>query len=488
MILRDHLLLGSALTLLVITHARGSANGEVTSPPTETMAAAGNKAFQANVSEQTKNNAISAAQDGVVKTRAVNAQTLRVAPTKAVYGPQNDRPVYRRPAAIPVELDQGVRQALKAYPTVRAAEFAIEASDSDVRAAKRRRLPSASLEALSFAGGNDIAGNDAFGLNFVVTQPIWNGGRIGAQIDRAQASRDLRYAQAEETRQSVTLQVIDTFYEAYLSKRRLGVLVEGKAVLEDLVSSIERRVEQQVSPQSELTLVLARLADVERQITFAQASFAAARETFRQITGLFDYQFTDLPEYDVAKMHPNQNGVIEAATACNPITARANAERMVAAMDTKVAKRQLFPQLGAQFSANEVTGTRVGLVVSAQLDNGLSQFSVIDAARTRELEAAAQADAANLENRIRVVNDLLLNSSAEEQVPIGMRSVMAARQVTQSYRRQFMIGRRSWLEVVNAVRETLTAELGLVDAEGAAMASAARILVYSCRWTPIPGN
>lgn len=405
-----------------------------------------------------------------------------------VYGPVDDRPIQPKPAAIPATLENGVIAALSGYPTIRAAEFSIEASNSDVRAAKRQRLPSASLEALSFAGGNEIAGSDAFALNFVVTQPVWSGGRINAQIERAEAARNLSIARSTEVIEGVTLQVINTYYEAYLSRRRLQTLSEGRAELAGLVESIERRVNQQVSPRSELILVQARLADVERQLTLAEASFAAARETYRQITGLYTFDFSILPQYDEATMHPPSLGVQEMAALCNPSTRRAVAELLLASSDTKVAERSLYPQVGAQFSANEVTGTRVGVVVSAQIQNGLSQFSVIDASRTRELEAAAQAEAAGLENRIRVTNDLLLNRSAKDQIPIGRRSVEAAEEVTASYRRQFIIGRRSWLEVVNAVREELTAELGLVDAEAAAMASAARILVYSCQWTPSVRN
>jgi adhesin transport system outer membrane protein len=406
-----------------------------------------------------------------------------VAPSQ-VYGPPDNRPVIVPPRGVPQTLAEGVYSAVANFPRVRAALLNIKARQSDIKAAKRRWLPSASLQALSFTGGNPIAGTDPFALNFVVDQPIWNGGRIGAQIDRANAALTVSEARAVEVAESVSIQAINSYFEAVLSKRRLGKLEEGRATLQELVETIKRRVDQQVSPNSDLVLAESRLAELEQQITFAQASYYSARETYRQVTGLFGYDFVELPTYEASIMHPPVGGLIDEASQCNPTTRVAIAERELAGVDTDLAKSQLYPQLSAQFSLNEITGSRVGLAVTAQLQNGLSQFSVIDASRTRELELEAETDAAGLEGRLRITNDILLNYSARDQVPIGLRSVAAAEEVTASYRRQFIAGRRSWLDVVNAVREQVTADLFLVDSETSAMASAARIQIYSCRWVP----
>ena len=402
-----------------------------------------------------------------------------------VFGPPDDRPVIVAPQGVPLSLAEGVHAAVSTFPRVRAALLNIKARQSDIKAAKRRRLPSASVQALSFAGGNSIAGTDPFALNFVVDQPIWNGGRIGGQIDRANTALTVSEAKAVEVAESVAIQSINSYFEAVLAKRRLEKLEGSRGILQELVATIKRRVDQQVSPNSDLVLAESRLAEIEQQITFAQASFYSARETYRQVTGLYNYDFVDMPTYDRLTMHPASTGLVEEAIQCNPTTRVAAAERELAGVDTDLAKSQLYPQLSAQYSLNEITGSRFGLVVTAQLQNGLSQFSVVDSSRTRELELEAETEAAGLDGRLRVTNDLLLNYSSRDQVPIGMRSVAAAAEVTASYRRQFIAGRRSWLDVVNAVREQVTADLFLVDSETSAMASHARIQIYSCRWVPV---
>ena len=404
------------------------------------------------------------------------------------YGPPDLSASIEVPPGVPRPLALGVATALADYPSIRAGRLNEQASEFEIEAAKGRRYPSVSLQGLSFAGGSSVAGNNLFAANLVVDQPIWSGGRISAEIERARAARAVSSAELVETAEALAIQTINAYYEAVLAARRMDQLSQGNDALLELVASIERRVAQQVSPTSELILVQSRQAEIERQFNLAQASFLSSREIFRQLTGLYSYELTDLPEYDSRFSHPDRTSALEQASQCNPAVARLNAEVRLAEATTELAEKQLYPQVSAQFSQNEVTGARVGLAVTAQLNNGLSQFSVIKASGVRALEAGAQADAAARDSRLRLTTDLLLNYSTKVQIPIAIRSVKAAQDVTASYQRQFIAGRKSWLEVVNAVREEITADLSLVDAETTAMASAARLLRYTCRWTSAIGG
>lgn len=406
----------------------------------------------------------------------------------AVYGPPDTEAVIEVPMGVPRPLAIGVATALADYPSIRAGRLNEEASEIDIEAAKGRKYPSVSLQGLSFAGGSSVAGSNLFAANLVVDQPLWSGGRISAEIARARAARVVSTAELLETAESLAIQTINAYYEAVLGARRMDELSDGNEALGNLVASIERRVAQQISPTSELILVQSRQAEIQRQFNFAQASFLSSREIFRQLTGLYSYELADSPVYDRIHSHPDRDSALEQASQCSPLVGRLNAEAQLAQASTTLAKKQLYPQVSVQFSQNEVTGARVGIAITAQLNNGLSQFSVIKASRVREFEATAEADAAARDSRLRLTTDLLLNYSTKDQIPIALRSVKAAQDVTASYQRQFITGRKSWLEVVNAVREEITADLGLVDAETTAMASAARLLIYTCRWTPAIGG
>ena len=60
----------------------------------------------------------------------------------------------------------------------------------------------------------------------------------------------------------------------------------------------------------------------------------------------------------------------------------------------------------------------------------------------------------------------------------------ASASVMESYLRQFAAGRRTWLDLMNAVRERNAARVNLIEVETSAMASSARLLLNSCAWRP----
>ncbi len=96
------------------------------------------------------------------------------------------------PAAIPVGLPS---ELINRRPDLRAAERRLAASDQDLLAAQKEMLPSIALTA---SGGNSSQDfKDIFNSNFFawtlagnVTQPVFQGGRIRANIDRSASLRD----------------------------------------------------------------------------------------------------------------------------------------------------------------------------------------------------------------------------------------------------------------------------------------------------------
>ena len=405
-----------------------------------------------------------------------------------VYGPPVDEVLIEYPPGVPEDLARGVAYALDAYPAIRAARLQEEATDQEVRAAKGQRFPTVTVDGQGLTGGSDVVTNQNLALNLTVQQPIWSGGRIGAAIDRAKAARTVSQAQTRERGETIAVQVIDAYYQAVLSLRRMKALEEGNSQLLELVNSIDRRVKQEISPKADLTLVQSRQAEIQRQYQLAQATYYSARENFRQLTGLFGYQLDAVPPYPGDAAHPQSADPLAESGECNPVIKRLAAQAKLAEAEVEVAKREIYPTLSAQFSRNEVTGTRFGVVVRSTLSDGLSQFRVIDASKARSLQATTDIQTATIETRVRLTNDLLLNYSTREQIPIVLKAVEAATDLTVSYRRQFVAGRRSWLDVVNAVREEITADLNLVEAETTAMNTGARILIYTCRWTPAIGS
>lgn len=387
------------------------------------------------------------------------------------------------PAVVP-ELATLAARAAESHPSVEAARATLRAAATDVRAAKWQRGPSVSVEALSFEGGAPVVRGDNFAANLVLDQPLWQGGRIGGTIDRAQAIERLSVAQASEAAQQIALRTTAAYFDLVRATRRAMILERGLAEHRNLVESITRRVQQDVSPRVDLDLARARTAQLEDQLTAAVALRTTNLQRLRELLGQPDYSLPAIPFYDAALHHPPVGRAIEDATLCSPARARLQAEALVARADAKLAKAQYMPRVSAIFSSNEVTGERVGVVFRAGTNGGLSQFEAESAARIRREAAELRVGAVERDLRDAVTADVAENEAARARILSSGAAASASRAVTDSYQRLFVVGRRSWLEVMNAALETTQAELAADDAEVAAMASAARLSLLTCRWRP----
>jgi adhesin transport system outer membrane protein len=385
----------------------------------------------------------------------------------------------KAPEAIPVHLGQLASTAVRTYPSIEAGQASIRASRADISAAKWNRFPSVTAGARL-----DDVRPGALEPQFSVEQPLWTGGRITGGIERAEAVREVAVAQLDETVEDITVQVVNAYFELVRSGRLETILQESLGEHQRLVESMERRVEQEVSPQSDLELARSRAAQVQQQLSLTQARRYSATQRLAELTGNPEVQAGPMPEYSTTLHHPPTEGAVPQALACDPTRRRLTAEAQVAAAESKIAKAQIMPRVGVRYTHDEDFGSRVGLFVTAQAAGGLSALSAAEGARLRQQASEIQVTVAERELREQVILDVVENTASRGTIESSSAAALAADRVTESFVRQFITGRRTWLDVMNAVRESMSAEMALVEAQTTAMASASRLLLRTCEWRP----
>jgi adhesin transport system outer membrane protein len=412
----------------------------------------------------------------------------------AAYGPADDPADDQDAAIAPVPAPPGVPPALLRaaalatgdHPSVRSAEAEASAARADLRGARWQRFPSVTLETLAVTQGRRGIAGGGITANIVGEEPILTFGRIGGTIDRAEATVLERRRAVDETARQVALDVTDSYYALALAARRQAILDAGLAQHRALLHTIQNRVRQQVSPQADLDLAMSRTAQLEQDLESARAQRRASLARLVELVGTAALDLGNVPDYDKATMHPAEDGAIARALACDPGIARLRAEAQIARADARVARAGLFPQVLGQVSHNEITGTRAGLVLRAQPGAGLSAFAAAEAARRRI--AAADFSVASAERALReaLQLDFVTNQAARERVAANAQASLTAELVTESYKRQFITGRRTWLDVMDASREATNARLTMAEAEIGAMRSNAHIWLRTCGWQPRP--
>jgi len=168
----------------------------------------------------------------------------------------------------------------------------------------------------------------------------------------------------------------------------------------------------------------------------------------------------------------------------SPLLKRLRFESRAAAEDARVARASILPQLSGQYSYSEFLGHRVGLVLRAQSEGGLSRFSAADAARQRAQSVQFQIETGERQLRNQVYALLREYEASSTRLPGSLAAAAASQRVTDSYMRQFISGRRTWLDVMNVLREAATADIDALDARVSAQSSLARLLLLSGLWSP----
>ena len=137
-----------------------------------------------------------------------------------------------------------------------------------------------------------------------------------------------------------------------------------------------------------------------------------------------------------------------------------------------------------QFS-NSGPDSRVIVGVRSQLGAGLSSLSSVASAEAELKASEAQINANKQDVKERVLQDYSLANSFSARIVALEIAQVTAQDVSDSYARQFLAGRKSWLDVMNAARDLQQAELQLADAQAGFLVVSWRLRI---RVQGVPGG
>lgn len=401
---------------------------------------------------------------------------------KSVHGKLPDIDWDAAPANVPPALENAVHIVTRNYPSVKSSRAGLRAAAADVRSAKWLRFPTLSA---------DIAYRDADNSpvpQFSVEVPVWTGGRIGSAIRRARADEDVSSAQYMETVQNLALTTVQTYFQIAQLTLRQQAQADSLSEHRKLVATMERRVAQEVSPLADLELARSRTAQVEQDYNIIRSQRDTQLRLMAELVADPNYDLGPLPFFDSGVVLPDIVSLEDQAVAYDPTRRRLMSQVESARAQYDASKASIFPQVASQYTYDDIYKSRVGVVLKMQTNSGLSQFSQMESARLKVDSALQQVLLVEQQLRRTVASDLIEYNASRERAGISARASDTAAKVSASYMRQFIAGRRSWLDVMNALREAVNAQIGKSDAEVSAMWAATRLLLRSGRWRPTFDN
>jgi adhesin transport system outer membrane protein len=375
-------------------------------------------------------------------------------------------------------------------PSLQSQASLVRASRAEVKGANWQfyPTPSVSVEQVSASNQDTSYNKDSRVITFRLQQPLWTAGRLTAGVGRAEAASAVAMAQMEETRLQLALRTIQAWGEWRAGHQKLIAQRESLQTHQRLVALIQRRVEGGVSAVADEVMAQGRLEQTQSELALAQAQQVSALARLEQLTGQ-RIEGAQLEGLDIGAIEPIEpiESLLERSWRNSPTALKLEAQMRQQEMDVQIRKAQLMPEVYARaerqqgsFSSSGLSSAnRFFIGLSATPGAGLSAVSGVDAANARlqalqgDIESARRALAEQLS---------LEHVSARSQqtrrqsLVAGLRSIQA---MVASWDRQFLAGRKTWVEVMNAARELAQAQTTLAEVDAAYVAATWRLAVLS---------
>ncbi len=378
----------------------------------------------------------------------------------------------------PVGFDQLLNATLTTHPSMLGKVSAVAAAQADREGAEWQRYPSPSVQ-LNTDQARKTYGSRSPGL-LRIEQPIWAGGRISSGIRAANEREDAAGIAVEEERLSLTLKLVSSYVEALRQKNRYQYAELSLKNHQNLLRMIRERVKHEVSSQADLRLADTRLNSAQIDLSFAAQARDSALNQLVQLSGLV---VEDVADFKVSKLVlPDRlNQAMDEALVWSPTLKRLSYEEAASEADIDVKRATILPQVSLRLERyfGEYSDSRAQVVLQAQPGAGFSAVSGVDAARARRDAVQYSRSAAERDLRDRVTQDWNEWSAARLRLENAENSMFMSEEVFQSYTRQYVAGRKSWLDVMNAAREATQAAFTYVDAKSQALAAGLRLRAFT---------
>ena len=365
-------------------------------------------------------------------------------------------------------------EVVKQHPSVIAAENNLRSAQADIETAEWQfyPTPSASVEKAS-SKSNLNANSQTTYLR--LQQPLWTGGRLSSQLDHATAAELVSRAYISELRQGLAIRVLQAWADAQAAYLKRIAYRSSEAEHLDYVEMVQHRVAEGLSPKTDVDLSKSRLDAIKSDLEQAEIQLDLAVSKLEQLCGHSlskEALFTEFTQLQTATTAYGQNlditDSIKSAIKVNPVIRKLKYQLAVQNAEIGVAKSKYWPDIyaRAEHSIGDVTPTQdlVYVGLSTNFGAGLSTMAGVNSAESKLDAKLGEIDAEkrNLIDQIRA--DSLLIKAGERRIPLLNQSVELAIEVSASYSRQFEQGRKTWQDLMNAVRERAQTQAQLADA------------------------
>lgn len=392
-------------------------------------------------------------------------------------------------AASPLNYRHYLGVVINQHPSVQSAQNQLESARQDVQGAKWQFMPTPSL-------GAEKSNKSADGLSDRRTtfarlqQPLWTGGRLTAQLDKAQAQETIASLTLAEQRLALAQRWLQLWAETQAADLKVQAFADSEDQHRKYVLQVQSRAKEGQAPRSDTQLSLTRLAAVQAELEQARAQKRQAISRLEQLYGgplpITAIQWTAaLPSKINTTTMPQRtaNDWLAMVQDQHPSLQKAAAVTRTVQADVELSKAKTYPELyvRGEILDGDVSkhNRQIYIGMTSSFGAGLSNLSTIAAAQAKLDAQAHEIEIRRRDIADQVQADVQSLESQTQRLQYLEQAYASAHEYLQASERQFAAGRKSWQELMNTAREKAQNMAQLADAKSLRWLAQQRLYLLS---------
>lgn len=378
------------------------------------------------------------------------------------------------------------------HPQVQSQIQNIQAAGKDIKVTQQAYLPtpSISMERVQTQSLDPAYTGSPQVLSFRLQQPLWTGGRLTAQSNKAIATQAIEHARLIEIQQGLALKTLQAWTEVVMAQRQQQVLEKSETVQTQLLQKIRRRAEQGLSPMNEVNYANLRLVQVrqdrfnalqqENQAWIRLSQWVPEAKNLGQTLIHPNIHLQAVNEFALTQALPHWEAI---SLDNSPLIRRLEHVAQLQLAEVAEKRAALQPEVyvraehqrGNYTYANTPNSNRVFVGLSASTGAGFGLAYQLAALQNKHDGALQEIVAARRSVLEAVQTDFLNVNASHSKAEMLLLNLESSQEIQAAWERQFINGKKTWIDVMNAARETSQAELAIIENEMAWLQSMGRL-------------
>ncbi|UOM35205.1 TolC family outer membrane protein [Acuticoccus sp. I52.16.1] len=391
-------------------------------------------------------------------------------------------------------MTESLAAAYSTNPQLNVARAQLRSVDEDIAIARSQNRPlvEGSVQYLTSTtqvhGAPLVAGHTAsntLGFSLQLTQPIFQGFQVRNSIRQAEASVLAQRSELEVTEQDILLQTAVSFLDVLLFRQIVKLRTDDVEFLGEQVRAARDRFEVGEGTRTDVSQAEARRAESQALLNASEANYEAARATYQRQTNLVANNLRD--NFNVERLLPKSlPDALNVGQQRHPAIMASLHNVDVNIFNVATLEGQFLPSLGATASASSTFQTvgrtertddaRVGL----NLTIPIYQRGLVSA-RVRQSKESLGAARLQVDVNRNIVRQSVATSwssfqSSVRSIRNAQTGVFSAQLALEGVIEEQRVGQRTTLDVLDAQRDLISAQITLVNAQRDKDAAAFQLL------------